>query len=76
MRNLPQIEDSNVASGQSQSASSVEPSSEDVELDARDYAYMAAIKTKPFLILGGFSGTGKSLLVKSLAFATCPCDGV
>lgn len=37
---------------------------------------MAAIKTKPFLILGGFSGTGKSLLVKRLAFATCPCDGV
>lgn len=76
MRNLPQIEDSNVASGQSQSAASVEPSSDDVELDARYYAYMAAIKTKPFLILGGFSGTGKSLLVKSLAFATYPCDGV
>ena len=76
MRNLPQLGDSNMASGQSQSAASVEPSSDDVELDARDYAYMAAIKTKPFLILGGFSGTGKSLLVKRLAFATCPCDGV
>ena len=45
-------------------------------LDSLNYAYMAAIKTKPFLILGGFSGTGKSLLVKRLAFATCPCDGV
>lgn len=76
MRNLPQLGDSNMASGQSQSAAFVEPSSDDVELDARDYAYMAAIKTKPFLILGGFSGTGKSLLVKRLAFATCPCDGV
>lgn len=54
----------------------VEPTSETTELDSREYAYMAAIKTKPFLILGGFSGTGKSLLVKSLAFATCPCDGV
>ena len=54
----------------------IEPTSETTELDSRDYAYMAAIKTKPFLILGGFSGTGKSLLVKSLAFATCPCDGV
>ena len=54
----------------------VEPTDEHTELDSRDYAYMAAIKTKPFLILGGFSGTGKSLLVKSLAFATCPCDGV
>ena len=54
----------------------IEPSDESTDLDSRDYAYMAAIKTKPFLILGGFSGTGKSLLVKSLAFATCPCDGV
>lgn len=53
----------------------VEPTDEYTELDSRDYAYMAAIKTKPFLILGGFSGTGKSLCVKSLAFATCPCDG-
>lgn len=54
----------------------IEPTSETTKLDSREYAYMAAIKTKPFLILGGFSGTGKSLLVKSLAFATCPCDGV
>lgn len=54
----------------------IEPTSETTELDNREYAYMAAIKTKPFLILGGFSGTGKSLLVKSLAFTTCPCDGV
>ena len=54
----------------------IEPTSETTELDSREYAYMAAIKTKPFLILGGFSGTGKSLLVKSLVFTTCPCDGV
>ncbi|MCQ2191418.1 MAG: NgoFVII family restriction endonuclease [Paludibacteraceae bacterium] len=38
--------------------------------------YLSAIKTKPFLILGGFSGTGKSLKVKELAFETCPCDGI
>lgn len=36
--------------------------------------YLAAIKTKPFLILGGFSGTGKSQKVKELAFMTCPND--
>ena len=35
---------------------------------------LAAIKTKPFLILGGFSGTGKSQKVKELAFLTCPND--
>ena len=57
-------------------STAIPASLDNVELDARDYAYMAAIKTTPFLILGGFSGTGKSLLVKSLAFSTCPCDGV
>lgn len=33
---------------------------------------ITAIHTKPFLILGGFSGTGKSLKVKELAYLTCP----
>lgn len=76
MRNLPQIEDVEVADHTDILSTPIEPTDETTELDSRDYAYMAAIKTKPFLILGGFSGTGKSLLVKSLAFTTCPCDGV
>lgn len=76
MRNLPQIEDVEVADHTDILSTPIEPTDETTELDSRDYAYMAAIKTKPFLILGGFFGTGKSLLVKSLAFATCPCDGV
>lgn len=76
MRNLPQIEDVEVADHTDILSTPIEPTDETTELDSRDYAYMAAIKTKPFLILGGFSGTGKSLLVKNLAFATCPCDGV
>lgn len=76
MRNLPQIEDVEVADHTDILSTPIEPTDETTELDSRDYAYMAAIKTKPFLILGGFSGTGKSLCVKSLAFATCPCDGV
>ena len=46
------------------------------DLQPSEYSYISAIKTKPFLILGGFSGTGKSQKVKELAFATCPCDGV
>lgn len=33
---------------------------------------LTAIHTKPFLILGGFSGTGKSQKVKELAYLTCP----
>ena len=46
------------------------------DLQTSEYSYISAIKTKPFLILGGFSGTGKSQKVKELAFATCPCDGI
>ena len=52
------------------------PLTDDVSLESEEYSYISAIKTKPFLILGGFSGTGKSQKVKELAFATCPCDGV
>ena len=54
----------------------VEPNQEKVFLESAEYSYISAIKTKPFLILGGFSGTGKSQKVKELAFATCPCDGI
>lgn len=33
---------------------------------------LTAIKTKPFILLAGLSGTGKSRLVRTLAFKTCP----
>ena len=55
--------------------SPIPPQTDEPSMISQDYQYMAAIKTKPFLILGGFSGTGKSIAVKSLAFSTCPCDG-
>ena len=32
---------------------------------------LTAIQTKPFIILAGISGTGKSRLVRKLAFETC-----
>lgn len=32
---------------------------------------LAAIKTKPFVLLAGISGTGKSRLVRTLAFKSC-----
>lgn len=32
---------------------------------------LTAIKTKPFLLLAGISGTGKSRLVRTLAYKTC-----
>ena len=45
---------------------------DNIHINPNNFAYISAIKTKPFLILGGFSGTGKSQKVKELAFATCP----
>ncbi len=33
---------------------------------------LSAIKTKPFILLAGISGTGKSRLVRTLAFKSCP----
>ena len=38
----------------------------------RFHQYLAAIRTKPFLLLAGISGTGKSQIVKEMAFSTCP----
>ena len=35
-------------------------------------SYLSAICTKPFLLLAGISGTGKSRIVRELAFKSCP----
>ena len=45
---------------------------EEYKLCKENFTYIAAAKAKPFLILGGFSGTGKSQKVKELAYLTCP----
>lgn len=37
--------------------------------------YLTAIRTKPFILLAGISGTGKSRLVRELAFMSCPKVG-
>lgn len=36
--------------------------------------YLRAMRTKPFLLLAGISGTGKSRIVKQMAFDSCPDD--
>ncbi len=74
LRNLPQIKYTPTSSGIEHSL--IKPAEEQTFFVSEEYSYISAIKTKPFLILGGFSGTGKSQKVKELAFATCPCDGV
>ena len=55
-------------------APSLSAESDKVNFCSNEYDYISAIRTKPFLILGGFSGTGKSQKVKELAYATCPVD--
>lgn len=35
-------------------------------------SYLRAMRTKPFLLLAGISGTGKSRIVKQMAFDSCP----
>lgn len=34
--------------------------------------YLTAIRTKPFILLAGISGTGKSRIVREFAFKSCP----
>lgn len=36
------------------------------------FSLLPALRTKPFLLLAGISGTGKSRIVRELAFASCP----
>lgn len=38
--------------------------------------FLAAIRTKPFILLAGISGTGKSRLVRQLAKGCCKADSV
>lgn len=43
-----------------------------IDCDNRIATYLTAIHTKPFLLLAGISGTGKSRIVRELAFKSCP----
>lgn len=35
--------------------------------------YINTLRTKPFMLLAGISGTGKSRIVRKFAFDSCPC---
>lgn len=37
-----------------------------------DNHYLIALRTKPFMLLAGISGTGKSRIVREFAFKSCP----
>jgi hypothetical protein len=42
------------------------------EIPNQEKVYLRAMRTKPFLLLAGISGTGKSRIVKQMAFDSCP----
>ena len=41
-------------------------------IDSSENNYLRAMRTKPFLLLAGISGTGKSRIVKQMAYESCP----
>ena len=51
-------------------------STDNEDLIDKHSSILTALRTKPFVLLAGISGTGKSRLVKELAFMTCPKDWV
>lgn len=48
------------------------PNTSEVKVSKDVLSYLSAIRTKPFLLLAGISGTGKSRIVKEMAYASCP----
>ena len=43
-----------------------------IGISSQNRPYITALRTKPFLLLAGISGTGKSQKVQELAFMSCP----
>lgn len=52
--------------------SAIGPIPENDDENSTYLPYLTAIRAKPFLLLAGISGTGKSRIVRELAFKSCP----
>ena len=48
------------------------PTTENIDITKTHSVLATALRTKPFLLLAGISGTGKSQKVQELAFMSCP----
>ncbi len=64
LKNVPQKENGNNSSRTVHTVS--------INILQRRKNYITALRTKPFLLLAGISGTGKSRIVRELAFKCCP----
>lgn len=51
---------------------SVKPKEKPMKETDRTQIYLSALRSKPFMILAGISGTGKSRIVREFAYMTCP----
>ena len=62
-----------IVNSHSRPLSKVDLSKEIAQYDRTDdLKFLMAMRTKPFLLLAGISGTGKSRIVKQMAFDSCP----
>ena len=55
-----------------QKYTSFTPSPSQSDIISAHQSLLLALRTKPFVLLAGISGTGKSRIVRELAFASCP----
>ncbi len=53
-------------------SSAPQPSPTHTALISSHQSLLLALRTKPFVLLAGISGTGKSRIVRELAYASCP----
>ena len=68
----PEAEEILLTASENSEMSSFIDSKKCLEFCQDNQNYLTAIRTKPFLLLAGISGTGKSRIVRELAFKSCP----
>ena len=68
----PEAEDILLTASENPDSFSFVDSKKYLEFCQGNQNFLTAIRTKPFLLLAGISGTGKSRIVRELAFMTCP----
>lgn len=67
-QDIKNVQDDYVVPSNPSQSNTLPTSAESADLNK----YLRAMRTKPFLLLAGISGTGKSRIVKQLAYKACP----